>query len=74
MTIVTFEGIVDGGQIKLKSNVRLPDNTRVFVVVPDLSSGRIEETARIYSPKLSHPAQLADFTMEIVEEPPGAKL
>ncbi|HZS46673.1 MAG TPA: antitoxin AF2212-like protein [Blastocatellia bacterium] len=31
----TFEGIVESGEIKLKSKVPLPDNTKVIIVVPD---------------------------------------
>lgn len=71
MRVVTFEGIVDHGQIKLKTNVRLPDNTKVYVVVPEM---QIEQSARIVSPRLAHPEQAADFKMEIVEEPSDAGL
>lgn len=35
MSVVTFEGIVTHGQIQLKANLRLPENTRVYVVVPE---------------------------------------
>ncbi len=32
--IVTLEGIVEQGKIKLKDNVHLPEKTRVYVIVP----------------------------------------
>ncbi len=65
MSIITLEGVIDNGQVKLRDNVRLPDNTRVYVVVPDI---QVEEVAHIYSPRLAHPEQAADFKMEVVEE------
>lgn len=66
MRVVTFEGVVENGQIKLTTtNVRLPENTKVYIVVPEM---QIEQSARIVSPRLVHPEQAADFKMEIVEE------
>jgi hypothetical protein len=62
MSILTLEGIVDHGQIRLPANVRLPEHAKVYILVPDV---KIERTARIESPRLAHPAQAADFTMEI---------
>ena len=71
VSVATFEGVVDHGQIRLKTNIRLPEKTKVYVVVPDI---QIEQVARIFSPRLAHPEQAADFKMEIVEEPPDAGL
>jgi len=65
MGVLTLEGIVEHGQIQLKTNVRLPDNTKVYVVVPGIA---IEQGARIFSPRLAHPEDAADFKMEVVEE------
>ena len=65
MGAATFEGVVEQGQIKLNSDVRLPDGTKVFIVVPDIE---IEETGvHLHSPRLARPEQAADFKMEIVE-------
>jgi hypothetical protein len=36
----TYEATVQNGQIKLPDTVRLPDNTKVLVVVPDLAVQR----------------------------------
>ena len=62
MSILTFEGIVDHGQIRLPANVRLPEHARVYVLVPDVEA---ERSARIESPRLAHPEQAAEFTMEV---------
>lgn len=35
MAVVTFEGIVEAGQIRLLSGERLPERATVYVVVPD---------------------------------------
>lgn len=64
MSVVTLEGVVDKGQIRLKSNVLLPERTRVYVIIPDV---QIEQIAYIFSPRLAHPEQAADFKMEVVE-------
>jgi hypothetical protein len=68
VSIVTLEGIVEHGQVRLPANVRLPDNTKVYVVVPDVE---IEQVARIFSPRLARPEQASDFAMEIVGEIPA---
>jgi len=66
MSVVTLEGVVDRGQIRLKDAVSLPDRAKVYVIVPDL---QVERTAHLASPRLKHPEQGADFRMEVVEEP-----
>ncbi|HET9223574.1 MAG TPA: hypothetical protein VFO07_13770 [Roseiflexaceae bacterium] len=71
MSIITLEGIVEQGQIRLVSDVQLPDNTRVYVVIPGL---HVEQVARIFTPRLAHPAQATDFVLEVVEEPSDASL
>ncbi|MDT5156010.1 MAG: hypothetical protein QOC99_3024 [Acidobacteriota bacterium] len=65
MSAETFEGIVEQGQIKVNSDVRLPDGTKVYIVVPGIV---IEEAGtHLRSPRLAHPEQAADFEMEVVE-------
>jgi hypothetical protein len=68
MSVVSFEGIVENGQIRLEDGVRLPENTRVYVLVPGV---QVTPTAQLRSPRLAHPEQAADFTMEIVEPDAG---
>ncbi len=62
--VVTFEGIVDHGQIRLKADIRLPEKTKVYVVVPGFE---FEQVAHIASPRLAHPEQATDFRMLVVE-------
>jgi hypothetical protein len=71
MSIVTIEGVVEHGQIRLKSDIQLPDNTKVYVVVPDM---QIQQIGHIASPRLAHPEQATDFKLEVVEEPADASV
>lgn len=65
MSASTFEGVVEQGQIKLDSDIRLPEGTKVYVVVPGI---QIEEKGvGLHSPRLAHPEQSADFELEIIE-------
>jgi hypothetical protein len=66
VSVQTFEGTVEEGQIRLKGNVRLPDKTRVFVIVPD---GQVEQPSRVSSPRLANRCQVADFELEVVGDP-----
>jgi hypothetical protein len=71
MGVLTIEGIVDNGQIKLNSDVRLPEHMKVYVVVPDM---KIEEPVHLFSPRLKNPGQAEDFKMEVIEESSDASL
>lgn len=64
MSIVTFEGVVENGQIRLNSDVRLPDKTKVYVVVPDFENKSI---VHVFSPHLVNREQGADFRKEIIK-------
>lgn len=35
MPVTTFQGVVENGQVRLASDVRLPENATVYVVVAD---------------------------------------
>jgi len=71
MGVMTLEGIVEDGQIRLKSNVRLPERTKVYVVVPDI---QVERVVRVVSPRLAHPEQATDFKMGVFENTSDADL
>lgn len=71
MSISAIEGIVENGQIRLLDSVKLPENTKVYVVVPDLEP---TPKARIYSPRLVHPEQARDFVKEVTEVTADAQL
>jgi hypothetical protein len=64
MAISTFEGVVQHGQIQLPEGVLLPDNTKVYVLIPDAAS---TPTARVLSPRLARPEQARDFVKEVSE-------
>lgn len=64
MTISTFEGIVEKGQIRLRDNVVLPENTKVYVVIPGLESA---PKVHVHSPRLVHPEQAGDFVKQVIE-------
>ena len=68
MGILAFEGVVDKGQIRLKTNVLLPDRAKVYVMIPDLEIQRVQ----LASPRLVHPEQVADFKKEVIEVAPDA--
>jgi len=71
MAILTVEGIVENGQIRLRDNVTLPEHTKVYVVIPDVVT---TPQAHLYSPRLVHPEQAADFVKQIIEVPADAEL
>ncbi len=71
MQVTAYEGIIENGQIRLKTNVNLPEKMRVYVIIPNLET---QKTVHIYSPRLAHPEQSADFKKEIIEELPNADL
>jgi hypothetical protein len=68
MSVESFEGTVENGRIRLEPGVRLPENTKVYVLVPNLPA---TPTARIRSPRLAYREQTADFSMEVIEEDAG---
>ena len=57
-TARTYEGVVQNGLIRLNADVRLPENARVFVVVPDDAEKR---PSQIRSPRLVERDRIADF-------------
>ena len=70
MSVTAIEGVVKNGQIQLRGNIRLPENARVYIVIPELSP----KVARIFSPRLAHPEQAKDFVKEVIEERADASL
>jgi hypothetical protein len=68
MAQVTFEGFVEHGQVRLKEGVHLPENTRVYVIVPE-SFG---QPAHFPTPRLVHPEEASHFVPEMVEDVPSA--
>jgi hypothetical protein len=60
-----MEGIVENGQIRINSDVKLHHGTKVYLVIPDIELEKYGVHLR--SPRLTHPEQDADFEMEVVE-------
>lgn len=71
MAISTFEGVVENGHIRLRDNVTLPENTKVYVVIPGLEA--VPE-AQVRSPRLVHPEQAGDFAKQVIEVSADAEL
>jgi hypothetical protein len=70
MSITAFEGIIENGQIRLPHHLNLPEQLKVYVIIP---SYNIEPSAEnsvyhLYTPHLAHPAQAQDFAKEIINE------
>jgi len=71
MGVSRLEGKVENGVIKLSNEMTLPEQTRVFVIVPDVESSA---RARVLSPRLRHPQQAGEFAKQIFEVPVDADI
>ncbi len=71
MNVVTYEGVVENGQVRLPAEAKLPENAKVYVVFPGLAN---QGVVRIFSPRLLHPEQAADFVKEVIPENTNAGL
>ena len=71
MKVTTFEGIIENGQIRLPANVHIPENTKVYVVVPDIETHSVPY---IGSPRLAHHEQAPDFEKQVIEETNDASI
>ena len=61
----TFEGVVEHGQIRLNSEVHIPEGAKVYVIVPGMETE--QEQIHLRSPRLARCEQAADFEMEVVQ-------
>jgi hypothetical protein len=68
MAEMRFEAVVEDGVIRLMEQIHLPDKTRVFVTVPAEGSRPLH----FPSPRLAHPEQASQFSMEVIEDGPNA--
>ena len=69
--LATYEGVVENGHVTLPANVDIPDQTRVYILVPDIETQR---TFYVGSPRLVHPEQARDFEMQVIEDTTDADL
>ncbi|MEW6737624.1 MAG: hypothetical protein AB1489_40455 [Acidobacteriota bacterium] len=65
MSVKAFEAIVENGQIRLPVNIKLPDKTKVYVMV---SEEDVVKVSYVGSPRLARPEQASDFKMEVVDQ------
>lgn len=40
MSVTTVEGVVEGGRVRIVGDVQLPENARVYVVLPEADTQR----------------------------------
>jgi hypothetical protein len=71
MEVMTLEGVMYKGHMRLKTHIQRADNTTVYAVVP---GAKLERTVHLTSPCVVYREQSADFVMEIVEASPNADL
>jgi hypothetical protein len=62
--VLTYEAVVERGEVRLPETVKLPEHAKVYVVVPGVED---LPPSMIHTPHLLRPEQAADFAMEIVE-------
>ncbi len=67
----TYEATVRDGCVVLPEDAHIPDNTRVYVVVP---ASNVAERVRMMSPRLVHRDDVRDFTMQVEREGDDARL
>jgi hypothetical protein len=59
-----IEATVEAGQVKLPPHLRLPDHTKVYILVPEAPA----PAPQIATPRLLHPQEAADFRKTVAEE------
>lgn len=69
MSVLTLEGWVEGGRVRLLEETSLPEKTKVYVVVP----GTERPVPRLRTPRLADPSQASQFEMEVTELSTGER-
>ena len=67
MSVKALEGVVEDGQIRLPPDIRLPDQTMVYILIPDAQA-----RPHIATPRLARPEQVRDLQTEVREVPEDA--
>ena len=68
MRVATYEGVVERGCVHVSGNITLPENAKVYIVVPEAIEVETPLTPRIRSPRLADPSQAALFKMVVTKE------
>ncbi len=66
-----YEGVIENGRIHVLGDVELPEQATVTIVIHE---GSDRPVVHIYSPRLAHQEDAARFELEVVEEPPNARV
>lgn len=69
MSVTTFEGVVENGQIRLADDVCLPEKAKVYVIIPN---GAVPPPAFMASPHLANPKEAIAFKKEVIQQTPNA--
>ena len=69
--LATYEGVIENGLVKLPESARIPDKTKVYVLVP---GDQVTHIPGIGSPRLVDPEQASDFQKLVIEDNPNAHL
>jgi hypothetical protein len=64
MSVRAFEGVVEGGFIRVPEQLHLAEKTKVYIIIPESETRTLFQ---VRSPRLLHPEQASDFRKEIVE-------
>jgi hypothetical protein len=64
MLFNAIEGVVENGSIRLREDVSLPENTKVYVIVAEPTHAPL---SHLRTPRLAHPEQAKDFRKQILE-------
>jgi hypothetical protein len=71
MKVVSFEGLIENGCIHVPAGVLVPENAKVYVVVPGLYEDEVQRAVHIPNPRLVHPEQASDFVKKVVDPQDG---
>jgi uncharacterized lipoprotein YbaY len=64
--VTAIEGVVENGKISLRESVSLPENTRVFVIVPDVSA---KPVAHVRPPHFVNVRDAVRFQKQVMDIP-----
>lgn len=64
MSVTTLEGTVVNGKIRLNEGIVLPEQAKVYILVPDF---QIQPVARVLSPRVTEARQQEAFQKTLIE-------
>jgi hypothetical protein len=68
MKVLSFEGLVENGCINLPVGISIPDNTKVYVIVPSIPNDDEKRIIRVSSPRLANPEDAKKLVMKLVDD------